>query len=75
MHAWGGFSYSEDDLAIMYFDTFYSRNPTADDLVDFKKNMDKTGLSCGAWWLETPEAIERVSEKLKDGGKRLSQQR
>lgn len=68
LHAWGGYSSSESNLAEMYF----GRAASDDELDWLRSLMKQDGLSCGPRWLSTPEAVKRVSEKLKCNGKRLS---
>jgi hypothetical protein len=60
MHAWGGFSSSEEELATQ----FYERKPTKEDVDAFKKLMVERGHKAGPKWLKTPDAVKRISAKL-----------
>ncbi|STO56734.1 Uncharacterised protein [Grimontia hollisae] len=59
--AWGGYSSPKIELATMYF----GHAPDSLELISFDNLMKQSGLTDGAYWLTTPEAVERVSEKLK----------
>ncbi|MCE9561954.1 MAG: hypothetical protein K8U57_07855 [Planctomycetes bacterium] len=67
VHAWGGFTSTENDLATMYF----GKAPSAAELEEFRKLMTKCGHKVGPYWLRTPEAVARVSEKLTAYGEEL----
>lgn len=68
IHSWGGFSSPESKLAEMFF----GRAASANELEWFRNLMKQAGHSCGPYWLSTPEAVQRVAEKLKYHGERLS---
>lgn len=65
--AWGGYSGSKIELATMYF----GHTPNSVELTNFENLMNQSGRTCGANWLTTPEAVRRVSEKLKYHAQRL----
>jgi hypothetical protein len=61
LQAWGGFSSTEQRLAKMFF----GRTPNNEEMKLFNEVMSKAGLKTGAYWLSTPDAVVRASEKLK----------
>lgn len=68
LFAWGGYTSPESELAKMYFD----HEATDEELEIFRDLMDQAGHKCGAYWLTTNDAVERISEKLKFHSERLS---
>jgi hypothetical protein len=68
MHAWGGFSNSEEALATQ----FYERKPTEEEMDAFKKRMEERGQKAGPRWLKTPDAVKRISDKLVGHTERLA---
>ena len=66
--AWGGYTSSESQLAEMYF----GGKPTEEQLTEFRELMKRAGHQTGAYWMFTPEAVERISDKLKRHAGRLS---
>jgi len=66
--AWGGYTSPELRLAEMYF----GKEPSEAQLVEFRELMKKAGHQVGAYWMFTPEAVARISEKLKHHAARLS---
>ena len=68
LFAWGGYSSPETQLAEMYF----GHQASDEELEIFRDLMNQAGYKCGAYWLTTPDAVKRVSEKLKTHGERLS---
>ena len=69
LFAWGGNTSSETDLAQIYF----GHKANEEELELFRDLMNQAGHICGEYWLTTPDAVSRVSEKLKKHGKRLSE--
>lgn len=67
LFAWGGYSSPEQTLATMFF----GHEPTTQELELFRDLMMQAGHNCGPYWLTTPDAVERVSEKLRHEGERL----
>ncbi|QDU98601.1 hypothetical protein [Lignipirellula cremea] len=68
MHAWGGFSSSEEELATQFFE----RKPTKEDMDAFRKIMEERGRKAGPKWLKTPDAVKRISAKLVTHTERLA---
>lgn len=68
LFAWGGYSSPEMQLAKIWF----GHHPSSEELEQFRDLMKREGCECGAHWLTTPDAVARVSEKLKFHGGRLS---
>jgi|WetSurMetagenome_2_1015567.scaffolds.fasta_scaffold12055_2 hypothetical protein len=68
LHSWGGYTSPENELAKMFF----GKAPSKDELEWFRGLMKKAGHNCGPYWLSTSDAVQRVSEKLKVHGTRLS---
>jgi hypothetical protein len=66
--AWGGYTSPELRLAEMYF----GDKPTEVQMAEFRDLMKKAGHQIGAYWMFTPEAVARISEKLKHHAARLS---
>lgn len=69
LFAWGGYTSPETELAKVFF----GHEANAEELDQFRDLVDQAGYKCGAYWLTTPDAVSRVSEKLKEHGTRLSQ--
>ncbi|MDO8333298.1 MAG: hypothetical protein Q7T35_01340 [Nitrosomonas sp.] len=69
LFAWGGYTSPESELAEIYFGHIASE----DELRIFRDLMNQAGHKCGAYWLTTADAVQRVSEKLKVHGERLSE--
>lgn len=67
LYAWGGYTSPETDLARMFFDA----QPTSAQMEWFRSLMAQAGRTPGPWWLSNPEAVARVSEKLKRHGATL----
>ena len=61
LFAWGGYSSPESQLAEMFF----GHAANSEELNLFRDLMNQAGHKCGAYWLTTPDAVNRVSEKLK----------
>lgn len=68
LYAWGGYTSSEKELARMFF----GAQPTSTQMEWFRSLMVQAGRAPGPWWLSNPEAVARVSEKLKFHGTRLT---
>lgn len=68
LFAWGGYTSPESTLAKMFF----GNEANDEELELFRDLMNQAGHKCGAYWLTTPDAVNRVSEKLKMHGERLS---
>lgn len=68
IHSWGGYSSSELELA----ERLYGHAPSEEELNVFRDSMDAVGRTCGPNWLSGPEAVSRVTEKLRHHGERLS---
>lgn len=66
--AWGGYTSPEHHLAEMYF----GQEPSEAQLEEFRELMKKAGHQVGAYWMFTPDAVMRISEKLKHHAARLS---
>ncbi|MEJ2682605.1 MAG: hypothetical protein P8176_14140 [Gammaproteobacteria bacterium] len=64
LFAWGGYTSPESDLAKMYF----GHEANDEELELFRDLMGQAGHKCGAYWLTTPDAVSRVSNKLKRHG-------
>lgn len=61
LFAWGGYSSKESQLAEMWF----GHKPSNQELDTFRELMRNVGRAAGPVWLSTPEAVGRVSDKLK----------
>lgn len=68
MHAWGGFSSNEEELATQ----FYERKPTTGEMDAFRKLLVQRGHKAGPKWLKTPDAVNRISAKLITHTERLT---
>ena len=68
LFAWGGYTSPESTLAKMFF----GHEANVEEIESFRDLMNQAGHKCGAYWLTTPDAVNRVSEKLKMHGERLS---
>lgn len=68
LYAWGGYTSPETELARMFF----GEPPSSEQMEWFREIMVKAGRAPGPWWLSNPEAVARVSEKLKFHAARLS---
>lgn len=66
-YALGGYSSPEKNLA----KKFFKRVPTEEEMKWFRELMLQAGHKCGAYWLSTPEAVQRVNERLKMIGEEL----
>lgn len=67
LYAWGGYSSSSNDLAEMFF----GHSPTPEEWTTFRQLMARTGVTSGARWLTTPDAVVRVNERLKYEAERV----
>ena len=68
LFAWGGFTSPETELANMYF----GHEANDEEINILRDLMKRAGHSCSAYWLTTADAVQRVSERLKFHGERLS---
>jgi len=61
LHAWGGYSSDERQLAARYF----CRPVDENDIEYFRKQLAVNKIKLGPYWLTSPNAVKRVSHKLK----------
>jgi hypothetical protein len=50
----------------------FGTTPSFAQLQAFRKRMREAGNTCGAYWLTTPSAVKRVSQKLKSFGEEIA---
>lgn len=67
-HSLGGYSSPENLLARKFF----GRVPSVDEMVWFRELMQRADYKCGAYWLSTPEAVNRINTRLVEIGNELS---
>ena len=51
---------------------YFGHEANEGELELFRDLMNQAGHRCGAYWLTAADAVNRVSEKLKKHGERLS---
>jgi len=65
MHAWGGYSSQLEQLAQLFFD-YLGVDPKDRDMEKFEEIVSDSDVEIGPHWLTTPDAVERVNQRLKE---------
>jgi len=68
MHGWGGFTSREEELA----EQLYGHTPNKEEMSEFRELMEVSGHKAGQYWMTTPDAVKRLSNKLVGHTERLA---